>query len=160
MKSSKEEKEFMRPIYWLVAAMFAVCLACGADLAKAQSTVVNTQKVLLTSAARTATTSTADQVNSGWTGAHIILDITGAGGGGETLTLAINARNPATGTIYPLLTGLAITSTGTNVYKISPGIGAIANGAAQDILPQVWQVTVTHSASASWTYSVSAFLEQ
>lgn len=157
---SNEEKKFVRPVYWLLGIMFAFMLAMGADLAKAQSqSVNNTQKVLLTSAARTATTQTPDQINTQWKRTHVILNVTAAPGGGETLTLAINARDPASATLYPVLTGATVSTTGINIYKVGPGFGAVANGAAADMLPQQWQVTVTHSASGSWTYSVSAFLE-
>lgn len=110
------------------------------------------QDTLLASAARTATTSTVNQYRTTENAAHIIIVVTAAGTG--TLTPSINAID-ALGNSYILLTGTAITTTGTNVLKIGRAIGQVANAATQDLLPDIYNFTVTKSDSSSWTYSLT-----
>jgi len=117
----------------------------------------NTEATVLASAARTTTTNSADQTNYNARGVHVLLNVT-AVPGVDTVTLSIQGKDPVSAVYYTLLTGLAVVGTGVNVYKVFPGITAVANGAASDVLPRTWRVAVTHSAATSFTYSVGAAL--
>jgi len=67
----------------------------------------------------------------------------------------VEAVDPVDGTYYNLLTGPAIVGTGTTILKIHPNLAAVANESVNDILPQGWRVTCTHSAASDFTYSIS-----
>lgn len=129
----------------------ALLLTACAVAAFGQNT--NRSGTILASAARTATTNGQDMSNDAYQGVHVILDIT-AVPGGDSVTLTVQGKDPASGKYYSVLVGSAETTTGTKVYKVYPGIATLANGAANDILPTTWRVIVTHSAGTSFTYSV------
>ena len=112
---------------------------------------------LMASAARTATASSPDQNNYNWCGAHIIINVTSITAT-PSVVPTIQGKDPISGTYYTLLTGLAITTTGITILKIYPGITALANGSANDILPRYWRITMTHADADSITYSVAAML--
>jgi len=117
----------------------------------------NTEATVLASAARTTTTNSADQTNYNARGVHVLLNVTVVPGV-DTVTLSIQGKDPVSAVYYTLLTGLAVVGAGMNVYKVFPGITAVANGTASDVLPRTWRVAVTHSAATSFTYSVGAAL--
>ena len=113
---------------------------------------------LLASAARTVTTSTADQVSSGRRGVTLVVNVTAYTAGG--LTPKIEKKNE-NGSYTTLLTGTKITAAGRYVYVLDTGVGAtvvagIANVAAAP-LPQTWRVTLTVDDATSITYSVTAY---
>lgn len=114
-------------------------------------------KTIVPSAARTTAIPVVEQDSRRFLGLSIFLDITAAPGA-QSLTLAIEAKDPASGKWVALLTGAAITATGTTHYQIYPGITDVANQRLSIALPDVWRVTVTHSGAGSWTYSVGATL--
>lgn len=116
---------------------------------------VNANATVLASAARTATTTSDTFTNLHSRRAHIIIDVTVAPGV-DTVTPKIEGYDAVSGKYYTLLTGAAISSTGTTVLKIGPGLAASANVSAADFLPLKWRVTMTHSAGTSFTYSVAA----
>lgn len=120
---------------------------------------------LLTSESRTATTSSLDVSNIGENlnvkGAYLMLNVTGV----QTtplITLAVQAKNPATGDYVGIFTATAgVSSTAT--YLLYPGAGTAANDVTQTRsypLPPVWRVRVTHDDTDPITYSVSAMLMQ
>lgn len=109
------------------------------------------------SAARTATTSFGNFVNPNWRAAHFIFDFT-ASGGAIDLEVAIEARNQTTGDFYPLLESGTISATGTTVFKVGIGFTPVANLTANDLLPYIYRVTVTHNNANAQTYSISANL--
>lgn len=117
--------------------------------------VHNANGSVLQSAARTATNNSATFTNRTARSLHLIIDVTVAPGG-DTVTPKIEGYDPISGKFYTLLTGAAISTTGTNILKIGPGISASANAAAADFLPAYWRVVMTHSAAGSFTYSVAA----
>lgn len=109
------------------------------------------------SAARTVTTTFGTFVNVNHRALHLIVDVTVIGA--DTLTIEIQGRQlfpPFS--FYPLLTGLAISATGTTVYKIGQGFTGISNLTANDMIPAVWQVVATHSGADPITYSINANL--
>ena len=118
----------------------------------------NQDVTVLASAARTATTSSADQTNYSARGILLHFDIS-AVPTVDTVTLTITAKSPIDGVYETLLTGSAEVAVAKRAYLVYPGAGVAANGI--DVvngfpLPRIWRVTVTHSAAGSFTYSVGA----
>jgi len=118
----------------------------------------NAESIQLNSAARTASTNGTDQVNYNWRGLHLFINVTVVPGGGQTLEVHIQGKDFSSGLYYDILVGTLISATGITVLKVYPGIGALAGGAAPDILPRTWRVSMVHSGAGSWTYSVTANL--
>ena len=111
---------------------------------------------ILASAGRTTTQTQADQTNPYARGIQVILDMTVVGTG--SVTLEIDGKDPASGKYYALLTGAAVVTNVTNVYRVYPGLTAAANATASDNLPRTWRVKVTANNANSATYSVGAVL--
>ena len=116
----------------------------------------NVNATLLASAARTATTATADQTNYNGRGVHIIIDVTAIGA--VTVTPTIQGKDPASGKYYSLLAATAISATGTVVLKVGPGIQPFVSQSAADMLPRTWRVNFVHSNANSVTYSAGAIV--
>lgn len=115
------------------------------------------RKTVYASAARTATPTANPLTMEGARGVHVVIDVT-AVTSTPSVVPTIDGYDPLSGKWYNLLTGAAITATGTTVLKIYPGITAVANGAASDVVPDVFRVVCTHADSDSATYSVAAHL--
>jgi hypothetical protein len=112
----------------------------------------NMDVVLLASAARTTTQTSADQVNYNARGIKVWLDVTVPGTGSVTLT--INEKDPGSGKYLLLLSGIAVTTAITSRYVIYPGFTAAANVSLNDFLPRTFQIVVTANNANSITYSV------
>jgi len=112
----------------------------------------NTDVSVLASAARTTTQTSADQVNYNARGIQLVLDMTSVGTG--SVTVSINGKDAVSGKYYPILTGAAVTTNSTNVYRVYPGLTAAANATVSDFLPRTFQVVVTANNGNSATYSV------
>jgi hypothetical protein len=112
----------------------------------------NTDVTLLASASRTTTQTSADITTYNASGIHVVLDMTVVGTGSVTVT--INGKDAVSGKYYLLLSGAAVITNSTNVYKIFPGAPATANVSANDHLPRTIQIVVTHNNGNAATYSV------
>lgn len=110
---------------------------------------------LLPSLARTASVNSADQTNTRGRGLHVVIDVT-VDPAAASITPKIQGKDLTSGKYYDILTGVAITATGTTVLKVHPGITALANVAANDLLPVNWRVRMEHADTDSITYSVGA----
>ena len=109
---------------------------------------------LLASAARTATVSSNAQIQDGrYSGVKVVLDLT-AFTTAASLTVTIEAYDPASATWVTLLSGAAVTATGVNTYNIHPVMAAVSNVTANLQLPTKWRATVTHGNANSHTYSL------
>jgi hypothetical protein len=117
---------------------------------------VTANLTLLASAAQTTTQTLADQTNATGRGVQVILDATVNAGGAGSITLEIDGKDPASGKYYSLLTGAAVVTVTTNVYRVYPGLTAAANATANDVLPRTWRVKVTANNANPVTYSVGA----
>jgi len=117
----------------------------------------NTEETFLASAARTATTNSADFTNFNAKGLHAIIDVSAVTATGS-ITPIIQGKDPVSGNYYDILQGLPITTVGTNVIKVYPGISAVVNASASDLLPRSYRLRVTHLNAVSMTYSVSGVL--
>lgn len=113
---------------------------------------------ILESESRTTTAqgTSGDLENPNMRGVHVVLDVTDAGTG--SVTLSIEGKDQVSGKYYTLLTGAAVNSNSTNLYKVYPGLTAAANAVVSDIVPETWRVKVTHGNSNAITYSVGASL--
>lgn len=122
--------------------------------------------VILTSSARTATTSTTSVEGAG-RGLQIVLDITATPNNAETLTPSVQVYDPGSQkyvayTAFTALTasGLGATpTTETYVYTLYPSAAETAATAKHEVqalpLPANYRVTLTHSSTGSWTYTAS-----
>jgi hypothetical protein len=109
------------------------------------------------SVARTATPTAVNVATQGRSCLHLIIDVT-ATTSTPSVVPTIDALDNLSGKYYNLLTGVAITATGTTVLKIGRGIGQLTNIAAADMLPGTFRVTMTHADANSMTYTVNAIL--
>ena len=111
---------------------------------------------VLVSAARTTAQTSADYLNRGHRGLHLVIDVTSVTAT-PVLTVTIEGKD-ANGIYYDVLEGAAISATGTTVLKVYPGLPGSANAVANDVLPPVWRVTVAVADADSATYSIGANL--
>lgn len=115
----------------------------------------NEEITVLASAARTATTNSADQVNYNGRGVWVALNVISVPGT-DTVQFKIQGKESLQGNYEDLLSSPAYATTGTRFLRLYPGLTAVVNATANDILPRTWRVAVTHSAATSFTYSVFA----
>jgi len=116
------------------------------------------QTTLYDSVARTATPTAAAFSSQGRRGLHLIIDVTLVPGSAPSVVPTIDGKDDLSGKWYNLLTGVAITATGTTVLKIYPGIGQISNAAASDVIPANLRLVMTHGNANSATYTVAVHL--
>lgn len=113
----------------------------------------------LISAARVASTNSADLTNPGAKGVRLTLDFT-VQAVGTTLTLHVDYKDPASGKYEEVFSAAAaLGAVGTATYDIFPGDIV----AADDItevqklhIGRTWRVRIVHSDADSCTYSVGA----
>lgn len=121
---------------------------------------INFDSVVLASAVRNDDSTSADQTNNLGKGVYLILDVTSAAGGGKTLELQLQGKDPASGKYYNLFVAATPQAgASTFVYLIHPDAGSAADGVTETrayVLPLTWRVKVNHSAAADATYSVGA----
>jgi hypothetical protein len=85
----------------------------------------------------------------------IILDMTVNAGGAGSVTLTVNAKDPISGKYYALLTGAAVVSVSTNVYKIGRGLTAAANSIVNSGIPATLQFIATANNANPTTWSLA-----
>lgn len=100
---------------------------------------VDTAALVTLTAAGAGTTVSADQVGMG-VGVKLVIDIS-AVGGTPTLTVTIQGKDIASGKYYPILTSAALALVATTVMTVYPALAAVANLAANDIIPRTWRVS-------------------
>lgn len=131
----------------LVSSLFGAALIASYSLHAIAGT-----ETLLASAARLATTSTADQIKTTIKGIHLFIVVTAAPGV-ETLTVTVQGKD-ANGNYYTILESASSAAVSTRRLTVYPAFAASANVSISDTLPDIWRVTVTHSAKGSFTYSL------
>lgn len=131
------------------------------DAVAAQGGGAAPELTLLASAARTATTNTADQSSGGARGVLLVLDVTVASGTGG-LVVRIQVKDPASGKYQSINAApTAIIAVGTTAYLLYPAASAGSGNYGQvgaGALPRTWRVSVTHADGSSYTYSLGAGL--
>jgi hypothetical protein len=85
-------------------------------------------------------------------GIKVFLVTTAIGTG--SITLSIQAKDPASGTYTTLLAGAAVTTNTSNMYTVFPGAPVAANVSANDGLPRVFRIQVVANNANAATYSV------
>lgn len=113
-------------------------------------------QTILASAARTTTQTSADLGSVGCTGLIAVLDMTTVGTGSVTLT--IDGKDSASGKWFNLITGAAVVTNSTNVYRIYPGLTPVANATVSDVVPSIYRMVVTANNANSATYSLGVQL--
>jgi hypothetical protein len=110
---------------------------------------------------RISSTNTPTQINYNARGVHVIINVSSVGATGG-LTPSIQGVDPISGNFYNVLIAPSpITSIGTYVYEVYPGIGAGSNDVKSRVssaLPRSWRVSITHIDSTIYTYSVGFVL--
>ncbi len=115
------------------------------------------QVSLYTSEARTATPTAAEFNADGHHGCHVVIDVT-AVTATPSVVPTVDFHDALSGKWCNLLTGAAITATGTTVLKIAPGIAPVANAAASDSIHGRMRLVLTHGDSDSATYTAAVHL--
>lgn len=114
-------------------------------------------KTLLASAARTASVTGDDQINLGYRGLHLVIDVTAAAAT-PSVVFTIQGKDRTSGKYYTILASAAITATGTTVLRVYPDLTAAANTVVNDVLPECWRVIAVAADADSLTYSVGVSL--
>ncbi len=132
-------------------------LIAGAALAFAAATAFgqsNQIGTLLTSAARTVTTSSSDVTNTSTRMVHVIVNITSYTSG--TWTPTVEGKDPVSGNYYTICTGPILSATGLTVIRLGPGNFAQFENEAvcNNFIPRTWRVTMTGASTPSATFSV------
>lgn len=124
---------------------------------------IASSKTLLESDARTATTNSV--VQSPLTaatfiprGAHIIMDVTAIVAAPSVELHIQGFEGDEALKFYDLLVSVPLVAVDTYVLKIYPGMPGTPNQIANDLLPDLWRVSVVHANANSITYSVVAKL--
>lgn len=77
----------------------------------------------------------------------VILNVTTA----TTATLALTiSGTSASGYTYTILTGASVVTTGTNIYRVGPGLTAVTNLTVNDFVPRNLLVTVTITGTVAY----------
>lgn len=123
----------------------------------------NTGATLVASGARSSAPTITEQTNYNARGVMLILNVTSNPGGGETLSLKIQAKDDQISSSYIDVAdaGVVITAAnGTKGLLLYPGTIAADMVAGMTgksgAVPRTWRAVVTHSGGGSWTYSLTA----
>lgn len=116
---------------------------------------INANIPLIEATAVTTTQTSLLQTNIAGRGIKIVFDVTAISGVGGSLTLTLQGVDKTSGKLWSILVSAVITVTGTTVLTVYPGIAAVANVSANDVLPYYWDVEVVPSGSTA-TYTVGA----
>jgi hypothetical protein len=119
---------------------------------------IKTQRILLASAARTATVASAQQKDAVLQYARVYVNVTAASGTGG-LTCQFRGYDRVSGSAAALSTGgAALTATGLYVFEMMPNTMTAAGNIKETVarlLPYQWDFQITVGDSSSYTYSVS-----
>jgi hypothetical protein len=110
---------------------------------------------VLPSEARTQSVSSEDFENLHYRGVKVVVDVSDLSNM-PGITVAIEGHDPVSGKYYEILKSASITAAGTTILTVYPGIEAVSNVSASDVLPRYWRVSVVHDNSDSITYSIGA----
>ena len=110
---------------------------------------------VLPSEARTQSVSSEDFENLHYRGVKVVVDVSDLSNTPD-ITVSIEGHDPVSGKYYEILKSASITAVGTTIMTVYPGIEAVSNVSASDVLPRYWRVSVVHDNSDSITYSIGA----
>lgn len=119
----------------------------------------NDEATVLSLAARTSTTNSADLTNLFARGVRLHLDIDAASGTTPTLDIKVQAKDSLSGNYFDI-PGAAFTqktAAGTDDLTVYPGVAETANETVSDVIPRTWRVVATIGGTTpSFTFSVGA----
>lgn len=115
-----------------------------------------TTSEILSGVGATTSQNSADLTNADGRGVKVFVNVTSAGTG--SITVAVQAKDPASGTYATLLASAAIVANGLALLTVYPGLPATANVSANDVLPRQWRVAVTANNANPVNYTVGASL--
>lgn len=115
------------------------------------------EQVVYNSAARTATPAAIEVNTRRFRSMVVVLDAT-AITSAPSVTVTLARKDNASGKYVDILASAAIATVSTNTIRIGLGLPVTANLSANEPLPNVVRVTVTHGNANSITYTVSAHL--
>jgi hypothetical protein len=99
------------------------------------------QATLITlAAAAQGTFNSPDMQNPDGRGVKVVLDLTTMAT--ASLVAKIQGKDPVSGKYYDLLASAEKTSTGTTILTVYPGVAAVSNVSASDVLPATWRVNI------------------
>lgn len=113
---------------------------------------------VLSGVGATASVNSPDLVNTDAQGVKVFVNVSLIGTG--SITVAIQCKDPGSGVYVTLLTSAAIVTTSMNTLTVYPGIVAVTNVAASDVLPRQWRVAVTANNANPVNYTIGASLVQ
>ncbi len=114
---------------------------------------------LLPSIARNVAQAYVAEIPRGYSSLQLRIDVTAASAT-PSVTPVIEAWDDAAQGWAALLTGVAITGTGTTVLTVAEWATDTANVAAKQKAPDKCRLTMTHADTDSITYSVGAWLHE
>ena len=115
------------------------------------------EQQIYASAARTATPTAVEVNTRRFRSMVVVLDAT-VHAVSAALTITLARKDNASGKYIDILTSASITTVSTNTIRIGLGLPVTANVSANEPLPNVVRVTVTHGNANAVTYTVSAHL--
>jgi len=72
-----------------------------------------------------------------------------------SVVFTIRGVDPVAATTWDILASAAVDAVGTRVLRVYPGLTAVGNLTATDILPEAIEIDCNHSDTDSFTYSIS-----
>lgn len=115
------------------------------------------EQLIYASAARTATPTAVEVNTRRFRSVVVVLDAT-VHAVSAALTVTIDRKDNASGKYINMLTSASITTVSTNTIRVALGAPATANVSANEPLPSVIRIGVTHGNANAVTYTVSAHL--
>jgi hypothetical protein len=115
----------------------------------------NNEHIGVTVAAGTTTQTLGPHVNDFYRGIKVILDQTVNAGSAGSITLSILGYDKTSNKTWVILAGAAVAAVATNVYTVYPGIIAVTNVSANDVLPDRYEIVVTANNANPVTYTVA-----
>ena len=86
-------------------------------------------------------------------GIILFINVSAITGTSPTLTVTLQGRDGVSGAFYTILASAALSATGLTVLRVFPGIAAVANVSASDIIPPTCRIS---TAIAGTTPAVTA----
>jgi hypothetical protein len=118
---------------------------------------MNSQVKVYASTPRTSSPAKPVHANHCARGLVAVIDVT-AVTGSPSVVFTIQGYDEVSNKYWTILASAAITGTGTTVLRAYPGLTAVNNAVANDVLPQKWAIDATHTGNDSITYAVTAYL--
>lgn len=113
---------------------------------------------IVASAVRTATYTSPEINNYGFTGGIFIINTTAVSGDTPSMTVSLEMKDAVSGEFMPIpgASTAAITATGKTALAVYPGLTVSANAKVDYILPRTYRVVATISGTTpSFTFSIS-----